>query len=87
MEAIIHGPILEEITISGSDIHDAEFYQLIMEKGEIRKVVVYLDTIQNLQIGAVIKIFSDGKISIIPEIQVDRVVSIFDKILKGLEIV
>jgi hypothetical protein len=84
--AIINGPITEEITLSGVDIHEAEFYQLMMEKGEIRKIVIFLPFPQNDQVGTVVKIFFDGKFSIIPEIKNDLVITIFEKIMKGLEI-
>lgn len=87
LDAIIHEPIYEEISISGTDIQNSEFYKLIIEEGEIQKLVFYLDSIDDERIGGVIKIFHDGKISIIPELKLETIPKLFNHILKRLEIV
>lgn len=86
MDATLHDPIIEDISISGTNIHEAELYNLIMNKGEIQKIVIYFDKLNIIKIGAVVKLFAEGKINIIPEFNEDTVSIIFNKILEGLEI-
>jgi len=83
--AIIHDFVTDEISISGSDLRSSEFYDSIINKGEIKKLVMYLDEpTKNLQ--ALIKIFSDGRISIIPELEFVKVKSLLSYLLERLKI-
>ena len=84
MTAIIHDSVTDEISISGSDLKTSEFYTSIIEKGEIKKLVLYLDYDENL--NALMKIFYDGRISIIPEFEFKRVKSLVTYVLERLEI-
>ena len=84
MTAIIHDCVTDEISISGSDLKTSEFYTSIIEKGEIKKLVLYLDYDENL--NALMKIFYDGRISIIPEFEFKRVKSLVTYVLERLEI-
>ena len=86
LDAIIHDPIVEEISISGTDIHDAEFYQIIMEKGEIQKITIYFDEIEGDRIGSVVKLFSDSKMSVIPELDPQELLKIFKIIVQEIAI-
>ena len=84
MTAIIHDSVTDEISISGSDLKTSEFYTSIIEKGEIKKLVLYLDYDENL--NALMKIFYDGRISIIPEFEFMKVKSLVTYVLERLEI-
>jgi len=85
MTAIIHDNVTDEISISGSDLQTSEFYTSIIEKGEIKKLVLYLDD-DNENLKALMKIFYDGRISIIPELEFKQVKSLVTYVLERLEI-
>lgn len=82
INAVIHDFITDEISISGSDLHSSEFYETIIKKGEIKKIVLYLDEPEQ----ALIKVFYDGRISIIPELDFAKVKSLMIYLLKRLNI-
>lgn len=85
MTAIIHDNVTDEISISGSDLQTSEFYTSIIEKGEIKKLVLYLDD-DDENLKALMKIFYDGRISIIPELEFKKVKSLVTYVLERLEI-
>lgn len=85
MTAIIHDNVTDEISISGSDLQTSEFYTSIIEKGEIKKLVLYLDD-DDENLKALMKIFYDGRISIIPELEFKQVKSLVTYVLERLEI-
>jgi hypothetical protein len=86
LDAICHEPIFEEISISGTDIRNNELFQLTIENCEIQKLVIYIDSIGSEKRGGVVKIFFDGKFSIIPEFKFDIIPYLFTQLLKELEI-
>lgn len=86
MTAIIHDNVTDEISISGSDLKTSEFYTSIIEKGEIKKLVLYLDDDDDGNLKALMKIFYDGRISIIPELEFKKVKSLVTSVLERLEI-
>jgi len=83
ISAIVNDSMLEEISISGSDIKNSEFYKMILDNGEINKIVLYLDVDH---FNCVVKVFVDGKISIIPELNSNQTKLVFSHLLKRLEI-
>lgn len=86
ISAIINDQIVEEISISGSDLQNSSLYDLIMDKGHIRKIVLYADEIGTDKIAALVKIFSDGKFSIIPEIDIGTVVSLVSDLFERFKL-
>lgn len=85
LTAIIHDYVTDEISISGSDLKSSEFYTSIIEKGEIKKIVLYLDE-PDENLKALLKIFYDGRISIIPELEFKQIKSLITYVLKRLKI-
>ena len=85
LTAIIHDYVTNEVSISGSDLKSSEFHTSIIEKGEIKKIVLYLDDDVG-DLKALIKIFSDGRIGIIPEFEFEKAKSLVTYVLERLEI-
>jgi len=83
--AIIHDYVTDEISITGSDLQTSEFYTSIIENGEIKKLVLYLDE-DDEKLKALIKIYSDGRIIIIPELEFKQLKSLVTYVLERLEI-
>lgn len=71
-------PLIEEINIVGEDLEDSETFEYFMESE-----VVYFTTF-NKNFSASMKIFEDGRISIIPEKDYEIVVSFLTNVLEKL---
>jgi len=83
IEAFTGDPICEEILISGADLEKSKEFQDIIHNGQIKKVVLYFQNLNQTNEGFILKIFSEGKLSIIPDFDFDYLNEFF-KYLLGL---
>jgi hypothetical protein len=80
INAIFHDQALDEVTVSGPDINSKENIMTLLSEGEINKVVLSFDypisPVFTISVSPLIKIYADGRISIIPELEAEQVMII-----------
>jgi hypothetical protein len=84
VNAVFYDKALDEMTVSGSDLLLEGNILSIINEGEIKKMVLSFKD-PNIFVSPLIKVYSDGRISIIPELETGQTMIILTFLFSNIE--